>query len=138
MLLIVVYDSRRRAPDSDGDLLGIMSLGCVMQTIWLMAEALGIGVQVLSAFSGRWAESDLRAILNIPVEMKLASPAGSAIRTPRPRDICACGGWSRTLSTATDIMHPNEYLSRYPWIAKQNPSGLFNGMGVDAPLSTPQ
>jgi hypothetical protein len=27
MLLIVIYDSRKRAPASEGDVLGIMSLG---------------------------------------------------------------------------------------------------------------
>jgi nitroreductase len=39
LVLIVVYDTRKRAPASEGDALGIMSLGCVMQNIWLMAES---------------------------------------------------------------------------------------------------
>ena len=30
---------RKRAPASEGDALGIMSLGCVMQNMWLMAES---------------------------------------------------------------------------------------------------
>ncbi len=42
MILIVVYDSRKRAPASKGDVLGIMSLGCVMENMWLMAQSLGI------------------------------------------------------------------------------------------------
>ena len=29
-VMIVVYDRRKRAPASEGDFLGIMSLGCVM------------------------------------------------------------------------------------------------------------
>jgi hypothetical protein len=38
-LLVVTYDPRRRAPAPEDDALGIMSLGCVMQSIWLIAEA---------------------------------------------------------------------------------------------------
>ena len=30
VLLIVMYDGRKRAPDSEGDVLGLVSLGCVM------------------------------------------------------------------------------------------------------------
>jgi nitroreductase len=33
VLLIVIYDTRKRAPASVGDALGIMSLGCVMQNM---------------------------------------------------------------------------------------------------------
>lgn len=49
-LLVVIYDTRKRAPASERDTLGIMSLGCVMQNIWLAAETLGIGMQILSVF----------------------------------------------------------------------------------------
>ncbi|MGA2386838.1 MAG: nitroreductase family protein, partial [Candidatus Bathyarchaeia archaeon] len=50
-LLIVVYDSRKRVPASHGDILGFMSLGCLMENMWLIAQSLGIGLQILSAFS---------------------------------------------------------------------------------------
>ena len=49
-LLIVIYDSRKRAPASEGDVLGFMSLGCVMENMWLMAQAVGVSLQILSSF----------------------------------------------------------------------------------------
>ena len=72
MLLIVIYDARKRAPDSEGDVLGIMSLGCVMENMWLMAQSLGISVQILSVFSGNPVEKEVKRILNIPEYMKTA------------------------------------------------------------------
>jgi nitroreductase len=51
MLLIVIYDPRKRAPASEGDVLGIMSLGCVMENMWLMAQELGIEFHILYVFS---------------------------------------------------------------------------------------
>ena len=32
-VLVVVYDTRKRAPASEGDVLGILSLGCVMENM---------------------------------------------------------------------------------------------------------
>jgi nitroreductase len=72
LVLIVVYDARTRAPASEGDVLGIMSLGCVMQNMWLMAESLGIGMQIMSVFSADYVEEELRRILSIPGHMKIA------------------------------------------------------------------
>ena len=51
LLLVVVYDPSRRAPASEGDFLGIISLGCVMENMWLAAESLGIGMQIVSSLS---------------------------------------------------------------------------------------
>ena len=50
-LLIVLYDPSKRAPASEGDFLGIISLGCVMENMWLMAHSLGIGFHIVSAIS---------------------------------------------------------------------------------------
>jgi nitroreductase len=72
MLLVVVYDARKRAPASEGDVLGIMSLGCVMENIWLTAKSLGISVQVLSVFGTDPAEKEVNQILNVPGYMKVA------------------------------------------------------------------
>lgn len=72
MILLVVYDATKRAPASEGDVLGFMSLGCVMQNMWLMAEDLGIGMQILSAFSGEHVESELRRLLSLPAHLKVA------------------------------------------------------------------
>jgi nitroreductase len=69
VLLVVLYDPSRRAPASEGDFLGVMSLGCVMENIWLTAEALGIGMQVVSSLS---SVPEMRQILGIPDEFVIA------------------------------------------------------------------
>jgi nitroreductase len=71
-LLIVVYDPRKRAPASEGDVLGFMSLGCVMENMWLMAQSLGISLQILSSFASPPAEKELKKILGIPEPLKIA------------------------------------------------------------------
>lgn len=72
MLLIAAYDSRMRAPASEGDVLGLIGLGCVMENMWLMAEELGIGMQILSVFSASHVEDDVRRILGMPDYLKIA------------------------------------------------------------------
>ena len=71
-LLIVLYDRSRRAPASEGDFLGIMSIGCVLENMWLMASSLGIGFHVVSSLSGYYAEGEIRRILNIPAHLSIA------------------------------------------------------------------
>ncbi len=71
-LLIVVYDPKKRAPASEGDVLGFMSLGCVMENMWLMAQSLGISLQILSAFAAPPVENEIKKILGIPEQLKIA------------------------------------------------------------------
>lgn len=49
-----------------------MSLGCVLQNMWLMAAALGIGMQIVTRFDTGDAQQTLRRLLNIPDHMKIA------------------------------------------------------------------
>ena len=72
VLLIVTYDPRKRAPASVGDTLGFISLGCVMENMWLVAEELGIGFQIMSVFGGDEVESEVKKILEIPEYLKIA------------------------------------------------------------------
>ena len=72
VLLIVAYDPRQRAPASEGDFLGIMSLGCVMENMWLMASSLGIGLHIVSSLSADPAAGELKGILDIPAHLKVA------------------------------------------------------------------
>jgi nitroreductase len=71
-LLIMVYDPKKRAPASEGDVLGFMSLGCVMENIWLMAQSLGISLQILSAFAAPPVEKQVKKVLGIPEQLKIA------------------------------------------------------------------
>jgi len=96
VLLIVTYDPRKRAPASVGDILGFISLGCVMENMWLMAEVLGIGFQIMSVFGGDKVEPEVKKILEIPEYLKIAYairlgyPASKSSQSPRVRrDIAA-------------------------------------------------
>ena len=71
-LLIIVYDPKKRAPASEGDILGFMSLGCVMENMWLMASSLGISLQILSAFAATPVEKKVKQVLAIPEQLKIA------------------------------------------------------------------
>jgi nitroreductase len=71
-LLIVVYDPKKRAPASEGDVLGFMSLGCVMENMWLMASSLGISMQILSTFVAPPVEKQVKQVLGIPEQQKIA------------------------------------------------------------------
>lgn len=84
-LLIVVYDPKKRAPASEGDVLGFMSLGCVMENIWLMAHSLGISLQILSAFAAPPVEKQVKQILSIPEQLKIAYTCRLGYPTGSPK-----------------------------------------------------
>jgi nitroreductase len=101
-LLIVVYDPVKRAPASEGDVLGFMSLGCVMENMWLMAQSLAISLQILSAFAVSPVEKQVKQILVIPEQLRIAYtcrlgyPTGSSKYLRVRRDI-------------TDFVHCNKF-----------------------------
>jgi len=72
LLLIIIYDSRKRAPASEGDVLGFISLGCVMENMWLVAQSLGISFHILSVFSEDTVQREVKRILHVPEYMKVA------------------------------------------------------------------
>jgi len=72
VLLVVLYDAERRAPASQGDSLGLMGLGCVLENMWLRAQSLGISVQVLASLAGSEVEPALAKLLGIPDRMLVA------------------------------------------------------------------
>jgi nitroreductase len=71
-LLVVLYDPRRRAPASEGDVLGMMSLGCVMENMWLVATSLGIGFHIQSALNATAVAREVERILEVPDPLKIA------------------------------------------------------------------
>jgi nitroreductase len=72
LLLVIVYDPNKRAPASEGDFLGIMGLGCIMENMWLMAQSMGIAFHVVSALNTDPVEQQIKLILKIPQNMKIA------------------------------------------------------------------
>jgi nitroreductase len=103
-LLVVVYNRRKR--QSEGDTLGIMSLGCVMQNLWLMAESLGISMQILSKLSEHEVANRVRDILAIPERLNIAF----GVRLGYP--IMASESHFRVRRRIQDFTHRNRYTQR--------------------------
>jgi nitroreductase len=103
MLLIVLYDTRKRAPASAGDFLGILGLGCVMENMWLAASSLGVGVEILSVFIGGDVEKRVKQILKVPDYMAIAFGARLGYPIPRPRK------YLRVRRDPEQIIHHNVY-----------------------------
>lgn len=106
-VLIVVYDTRKRAPASEGDFLGIMSLGCVMENMWIMAASLGIGFQIMSVFGGEAIEKEIKQILNIPEYLKIAFASRLGyLNSKGPK-------YLRVRRNVEDFAHHNKFGSKY-------------------------
>jgi len=101
-LLLVLYDTRKRAPASERDVLGFISLGCVMENMWLMAQSLGIGLQVLSVFSVEPVEREMRRILDFPSYLKVAY--GCRLGYP-----AATHDYLRVRRASDEFVHRNRY-----------------------------
>jgi nitroreductase len=71
VLLLILYDPNRRAPASEGDFLGVMSLGFMLENLWLMATAQGVGVHIVSAFGNEPLSSEVKKMLGIPKELMI-------------------------------------------------------------------
>jgi nitroreductase len=104
-LLLVFYDSTKRAPASDGDTLGFMSLGCLMQNLWLAAETLGVSAQILSLSATASIEKELKQLLRVPETLKIAY----TIRLGYPN---ADGKGLRVRRNIEDFTHHNKYGTR--------------------------
>jgi nitroreductase len=80
VLLVVLYDPRKRAPASEGGVRGMISLGCVLENVWLVAQSLGIGVHVQSLLAASHVEQEVKRILGVPQSLKV----GFALRLGYP------------------------------------------------------
>lgn len=101
-LVLVLYDTSKRAPASEGDVLGFISLGCVMENMWLAAQSFGIGLQILSTFSNVAVEQEMRRILGFPDRFKIAY----ACRLGFP---AATPDYVRVRRAVGDFVHRNGY-----------------------------
>ena len=106
VLLIVLHDSRKRAPGSEGDPLGYVGLGCVLENMWLMSEVLGLGFQVLSTFSNDQVERQVKRLLNIPEWMQItfACRVGYPVES-EPKSV-------RVRRNLEEFCHHNQYGKR--------------------------
>jgi nitroreductase len=91
VLVFMLYDPSRRAPASEGDFLGIVSLGCVLENMWVTAASLGLGFHVVSSVGTERVEPEIKRILSVPAPLKvvfacrLGYPASPAPRPQRVR-----------------------------------------------------
>jgi len=102
LLLVIIYDTTKRAPASEGDVLGMMSLGCVMENMWLMAQSLEIGFMIMSVFSADLIEGEIKRTLDIPEHMKIAY----ACRLGYPR---APATYLRVRRALSDFTYCNQF-----------------------------
>ena len=70
-LLVVLYDPARRAPASEGDFLGAISLGCMTENLWLAASSLGIDFHIVSSLAGGPTEEEVKRILAVPAHLRI-------------------------------------------------------------------
>lgn len=106
LILIVIYDQRKRAPASENDVLGMISLGCAMENMWLMAESLGISFQIMSVFSGETVEKELKKLLSIPGFMKTAYAIRLGYR------LVPSTNYLRVRRKVEDFTHHNGYKNK--------------------------
>jgi len=102
-LLVVLYDARFRAPGSEGDTLGFIGLGCVMENMWLTAESLGLGMHILTVFADSQVEAEVRRVLKIEPQMKIAFACGLGY----PADSIV--DHVRVRRDLEDLVHHNEF-----------------------------
>jgi nitroreductase len=100
MLLVVLYDPARRAPASEGDFLGIMSIGCVMENMWLAAESLGLGLHIVSSLS---SDPEVKTILGIPEALDIAFSCRLGYPVGEPRES------GRVRRDVADFAHRNRF-----------------------------
>ena len=87
----------------------MMSLGCVMENMWLMASSLGLGFQILDVFSMSSVEPEVMSLLAVPSHMKIAVAArqGYPIATPghylrARREVDEFTHWKRFVNKSLD------------------------------------
>ena len=112
VLLIVLHDTSKRAPASQGDVLGIMSLGCVLENMWLVAQSLGLGFQVISFlsgafFSGSTVGQAVKDLLAVPESMQIAFAA----RLGHPVRLGPSASYLRVRREVDEFTHRNRFGS---------------------------
>lgn len=104
-LLMIFYDPSKKAPASAADVYGFISLGCLMENIWLASTALEIGMQILSLSATVSIEQELKQILGIPEHLKIAY----TIRLGYP---VASAEYLRVRREVEEFTHLNKFENR--------------------------
>jgi nitroreductase len=106
VLVVIVYNPQKRAPDSEGDFLGMIGLGCVLENMWLMAHSLGISCQVMSILNREPAEKEVKRVLDIPEYLKIAFGLRMGYALPTPTK------YLRVRREVEEFTHHNRFCNR--------------------------
>jgi nitroreductase len=71
-LIFGVSDLNRYRTGSTAERLTLMSLGCVIENLWLAAEAIGLGFNMLTILCDGPTQHRLKPILHLPAAMEIA------------------------------------------------------------------
>lgn len=122
-MLVVLHGAPRRAPESEADFFGVLSLGCVLDSMWLTATSLGIGMQIMNVSSAPHVERGIRELLGVPERLRIAFacrlgyPATVSEEPPRVRP------------PVERVVHRNRY--RQPTAPPPRPRGRDKGARPD-------
>jgi nitroreductase len=103
LLMFVLYDAAKRAPGSEGDPVGLISLGCVLENMWLVCESLELGLHVLTVVSDGPVEQKLKDILHVPAHMKIAFACSLGYAADRSAP------YTRVRRDLQDFVHYNNF-----------------------------
>jgi len=106
LMMIVLYDGTKRAPGSEDDSVGLMSLGCVLENMWLVCESLQLGLHVLTVVSDGPVEQKLKGILHAPECMKIAFACSIGYA------LDPAASYTRVRRNVKDFVHYNDFDSR--------------------------
>lgn len=72
LLMLILFDPERGGVNPSGESNDIMSLGFMLENVWLMANAQGIGVRIVSSVAAEPAASEIKKIISIPEALNIA------------------------------------------------------------------
>ncbi len=116
LMMIVLYDGTKRAPGSENDSVGLISLGCVLENMWLLCESLQLGLHVLTVVEDGPVEQKLKEILQVPVRMKIAFACSIGYASD------PAASYTRVRRNLKDFVHYNEFPVKTPSESAEKPS----------------
>jgi len=72
LLIVVACDPTELTPAAERDVLGTLGLGCVLETMWLTAQALQVDAQIVTGFSSAPLDGDVKRMLGLPETWRIA------------------------------------------------------------------
>ena len=84
-----------------------MGLGCVMENMWLMAQSMGIAFHVITTLNVDSVEIEVKSILRIPNQMKIAFSVRLGYPTPSSYK------YLRVRREIEDFVHQDQFNNKF-------------------------